>query len=81
MRRRTIAIAEPQQWNFSLGRSLNAGGVNDGADGSAPAAQAGLRLKRSSASRWRCLQLGWSKPKKSQGPIQSGTEQADESAT
>ena len=67
MRRRTITIADPQQWHRSFGRSLNAGGANDGTDGGAPAGQrtvaAGLRLKRSSARRWRCLQLGWSRPK------------------
>ena len=70
MRRRTITIADPQQWHRSLGRSLNAGGVYDGGDcgdGGAPAGQrtvaAGLRLKRSSARRWRFVQLGWSRPK------------------
>ena len=39
MRRRTITIADPKQWHCSLGRSLNAGGVNDGTDGGAPAGQ------------------------------------------
>ena len=63
MRRRTITIAAPQHWHCSLGRSLNAGCV----DGRMPAGPGAVALGRSpmrnSASRWRCLQLGWSKPK------------------
>jgi len=69
MRRRTISIAEPQQRHCNLGRSLRVGGVTGGAaaDDGAPAGQgtvaAGLCLKRNSHRRWRCLQLGWSRPK------------------
>ncbi len=63
MRRRTISIAAPQQWHCSLGRSLNAGGV----DVCMPARQGPVALGRSpmriNARRSRCLQLGWSKPK------------------
>ena len=67
MRRRTITISDPQQRHCSLGRSLNGGCVDGCADGCMPAGPGtiapGLRPMRNSANRWRCLQLGWSKPK------------------
>ena len=67
MRRRTITIAAPQQWHLSLGRSLNAGCVDGCADvgmpGVAGAMVPALHPMRNSISRWRCLQLGCSKPK------------------
>ena len=67
MRRRTITITAPQQWHFSLGRSLNAGCVDGCADGCVPgvhgAIALGLSPMRNSVCLWRCLQLGCAKPK------------------
>ena len=63
MRRRTITIAAPQQRHCSLGRSLNAGGIDAGMPAGPGTGTLGLSLMRSSARRWRCLQLGWSRPK------------------
>ena len=63
MRRRTITIGEPQQRHCSLGRSLNAGCVEGCMPGVQGAITLGLSPMRNSVSRWRCLQLGWSKPK------------------
>ena len=63
MRRRTITIAAPQQRHCSLGRSLNAGCVDGGMPAWGDAIAAGRNPMRSSTSCWRCLQLGWSRPK------------------
>ena len=63
MRRRTITIAAPQQRHCNLGRSLNGGCADGGMPAVQDAITLGLSPMRNSARRWRCRQLGWSKPK------------------